>query len=92
VFLHKASFILWFGAMTIHVLAYAPRLPRLIAAEVRGTPDPENGGYVGAGRHASRAVAALGGRGMRLGLLIASLLCGLVIAMLTVHLAGNWHR
>jgi hypothetical protein len=29
---------------------------------------------------------------MRLGLLIASLLCGLVIAMLTVHLAGNWHH
>jgi hypothetical protein len=28
--LHKASFILWFGVMTIHVLAYAPRLPRLL--------------------------------------------------------------
>jgi hypothetical protein len=25
VFLHKASFILWFGLMTIHVLAYLPR-------------------------------------------------------------------
>ncbi len=28
--LHKASFILWFGVMTVHVLAYAPRLPRLL--------------------------------------------------------------
>jgi hypothetical protein len=28
--LHKAAFIVWFGCMTIHVLAYAPRLPRLL--------------------------------------------------------------
>ena len=32
----------------------------------------------------------LGTRGTRLALLIASLLAGLVIALLTVHLAGNW--
>jgi hypothetical protein len=32
----------------------------------------------------------LGGRATRLALLIASLLGGLVIALLTVHLAGNW--
>jgi len=31
-FLHKASFVLWFGAMAIHVLAYAWRLPRLLRA------------------------------------------------------------
>jgi hypothetical protein len=30
--LHKASFIVWFVVMSIHVLVYAPRLPRLIAA------------------------------------------------------------
>jgi len=30
------------------------------------------------------------GRGTRLALLIASLLAGLVIALLTVHLAGKW--
>lgn len=29
-FLHKASFVLWFGVMTVHVIAYAPRLPRLL--------------------------------------------------------------
>ncbi len=47
-FLHKASFVLWFGVMTIHVLNYAPRLPRLLSerwdyrdtAPVRGVPMP----------------------------------------------------
>jgi len=30
--LHKASFVVWFVVMSIHVLVYAPRLPRLMAA------------------------------------------------------------
>src|ERR1700722_5686541 len=34
--LHKGSFILWFCVMAVHVLAYVPRLPRLLAAEARG--------------------------------------------------------
>jgi hypothetical protein len=88
-FLHKASFVIWFCAMTIHVLAYLPRLPRLIASEAAGEtegPAPRPGrGYGG------RAAAALGGRGLRLALLVASLVAGLVIAMLTVHLAVPWH-
>jgi hypothetical protein len=82
---HKASFILWFGAMTIHVLAYVSRLPRLLYAEARGTATPQNGGWP----HA-RAAQVLGGRGVRLSLLIASLAAGLVIALLTVRLAGAW--
>jgi len=70
--LHKATFILWFGAMAIHVLAYIRRLPRLLSAEARGgTP-------------------AIGGRGVRLSLLTASLAAGLVIALLTVHDVGVW--
>ena len=89
-FLHKASFALWFCAMAIHVLWYVPRLPRLLGRELRGVGDPEDSGYAGSGRHSSRAVAVLGGRGVRLGLLTASLLGGLVIALLTVHLAGRW--
>jgi hypothetical protein len=91
--LHKASFILWFCAMTVHVLAYVPRLPGLLAAEARGVALPEGGtdGHAGAGRHAHRAMEVLGGKGTRLALLIASLLAGLVIALLTVHLAGQWH-
>jgi hypothetical protein len=88
---HRLSFIAWLAAMAIHVLAYLPRLPRLLAAEVRGVslPDGETG-QPGARRHARQAMRALGGRGARLALLIASLLAGLVIALLTVHLAGNW--
>jgi hypothetical protein len=30
--LHKASFVAWFVLMSIHVLVYAPRLPRLVSA------------------------------------------------------------
>jgi hypothetical protein len=87
--LHKASFILWFCAMAIHVLAYVPRLPGLLAAEARGAARP--GGAAG-GRHARRAMEVLGGRRARLALLTASLLAGLVIALFTVHLAGNWEQ
>jgi hypothetical protein len=32
--LHKASFIVWFGAMTIHVLTYTPRAARYVLADV----------------------------------------------------------
>ena len=31
--LHKASFVIWFGAMAIHVLVYSPRLLRLLHSE-----------------------------------------------------------
>ncbi len=31
--LHKASFVFWLGAMGIHVLVYARRLPRLLVSE-----------------------------------------------------------
>jgi hypothetical protein len=89
-FLHKASFILWFCAMAVHVLWYAPRLPRLLSRELRGVGDPEDSGYATGGRYSSRTAAVLGGRGVRLTLLIASLLAGLVIALLTVHLVGQW--
>lgn len=37
--MHKASFIVWFGAMTIHVLAYVWRLPRLASADFRSDAD-----------------------------------------------------
>jgi len=35
--LHKASFIVWFGATSVHVLAHAPRLPRLLRSRIPGT-------------------------------------------------------
>lgn len=34
--LHKASFIVWFGAAGVHVLAHATRLPRLLRASAAG--------------------------------------------------------
>ena len=72
--LHRLSFIAWLFFMAVHVLAYVWRLPRLLAAEAR----------------TGRAMEVLGGRGTRLALLVASLLAGLVIALLTVHLTGKW--
>jgi hypothetical protein len=89
---HRISFFAWLFFIAIHVLAYVPRLPRLLAAEARGVTLPEGatGGHADAGRHARRTMEILSGRGTRLILLIASLLGGLVIALLTVHLAGRW--
>jgi hypothetical protein len=77
IFLHKASFVLWFGVMTIHVLVYAPRLPRLLL-----------GGHAAA--RAGRAGAVLGGRAARWLLLAASLACGLILAAATLHLTTRW--
>jgi hypothetical protein len=33
--LHKASFVVWFGTMTVHVLAYTGKLPALATADWR---------------------------------------------------------
>jgi hypothetical protein len=90
--LHRLSFIAWLFFMAIHVLAYVWRLPTILAAEARGVSLSEGGagGQTAAGRHARRAAEVLGGRGTRLALLVASLLAGLVIALLTVHLTGKW--
>jgi len=35
--LHKASFIVWFGAASVHVLAHISKLPRLLRSRVTGT-------------------------------------------------------
>jgi hypothetical protein len=68
------------------------RLPGLLVAEARGvsSPEAETGVRVVAGRPGRRAMEVLGGRGARVALLVASLLAGLVIALLTVHLTGKW--
>jgi hypothetical protein len=76
-FLHKASFVLWFGAMTVHVLAYVRRLPRLARGDLASR----------AGRWANQVLA---GRAARWLLLTASILAGLLLAMLTIHRAGAW--
>jgi hypothetical protein len=73
-FLHKASFVLWFGVMTIHVLNYAPRLPRMLGARAE---------------HNGRAVAVPGGAGRWL-LLAASLAVGIGVAAVTMQLSARW--
>jgi hypothetical protein len=72
-FLHKASFVLWFGAMTIHVLTYAWRLPRILL----GAPDSR----------LRRRPAASGIRWLAVGV---SLIGGLVITLLAMHLTTGW--
>jgi hypothetical protein len=75
-FLHKASFILWFGVMTIHVLAYAPRLPRLLLRSLdRRHPSPS-----------SAPGASI--RWLALGLAIG---CGVLVAAATMHLSAQWN-
>jgi hypothetical protein len=74
-FLHKASFALWFGVMTIHVLSYAPKLPRMLSARY----NPGNG----------QEAAVPGGPGRWL-LLGASLAAGIGVAALTMHLSTRW--
>jgi hypothetical protein len=37
--LHKASFVVWVGAMTIHVLAYSLRAGRFVLADFAGRPE-----------------------------------------------------
>ena len=89
---HRISFLAWLFFIVIHVLAHIPRLPRLLAADARGVTLTQSGtgGHAGIQPRSGRALEVLGGRGSRLALLIASLLAGLVIALLTVHLAGQW--
>ncbi len=76
-FAHKAAFVLWFAVMTIHVLAYIWRLPRLLAGDLRS-----RGGY--------RAREVLAGRRARWLLLTASVLTGVLLAVLTFHQAEAW--
>jgi hypothetical protein len=86
-FLHKAFFVLWFCAMTIHVLAYVWRLPALVGADLRGHR-AVNHSDVNRGVNRTREILA--GRRARWLLLGASILAGLAIALATLHLAVPW--
>jgi hypothetical protein len=74
-FLHKATFILWFGVMTIHVVNYAPRLPRMLAARP--------------GRGAERAPLLFSGPARWLALAVA-VAVGVGVAALATHLSAKW--
>jgi len=77
-FLHKASFVLWFGVMTVHVLNYAPRLPRMLTARTARTAS-------GASHD-----GAVPGRVARWLVLAASLAVGVGVAALTMHMSSYW--
>jgi hypothetical protein len=76
---HRATFLAWAAVMAVHVLAYARRLPRLIAADL--------------GRRTSRhGIPAPAGTAVRWTLLAGSLAAGLVIAFTGTPLASGWTR
>jgi hypothetical protein len=73
--LHKASFIAWFGLMTIHVLGHVLEVPNL------AFPD---------WRRAGGREATLAGSGLRIVLLCGAVVAGLALALATISLAGPW--
>jgi hypothetical protein len=73
--LHKAAFIAWFAVMTIHVLNYAPRLPRLLGARPAGP--------------GSAAVSVAGAR-IRCLALALSLAAGAGVAAAAMNLSVGW--
>jgi hypothetical protein len=77
-FLHKGFFVVWAGAMTIHVLAYLWRLPSLVASDVPGA------------RRMRGAATAVGGSALRWSVTAAGLGGGLVLAVLFAHLSSSW--
>jgi hypothetical protein len=74
--LHKASFVVWFFATAVHVLAHLRELPRRAAADWR--------------RRAVRSGVRLPGGGWRQILLAASIVAGAVLALATVRYAQPW--
>lgn len=75
--LHRTTFALWFVVILIHVHFYIGRLSRAVSS-----------GLLGRVRDQGRQ--ALGGRAARWLLLTASVIAGVILAMLTYHQAGVW--
>lgn len=76
-FLHKASFVVWFGAMTVHVLGHVLQAARSTAEEYRRVADPR----------------ARRRRAVRTGAVVASLVVGVGLAAALLPSASTWrHR
>ena len=84
-FLHKASFVIWFCLMTVHVLAYVWRVPGLIAADFSSHRAPARGRDGGTG-----AALPPAGRAARWAAVTVALVSGLILAAATLHLAVPW--
>jgi len=76
--LHKASFVVWLSAMTVHVLAYALQLPHLVQADWGGKRTP--GTLL---RHGLLAFSLVAG--------FTLALATLSLAAPWTHLAGGFH-
>ena len=75
---HKASFILWFGAMTVHVLAHLGQTARVAPRDwLRRTRRAEAGGQGS-------------GAGTRQWLLAASLVAGTLLGFVLLSRVGPW--
>ena len=72
-FLHKATFVLWFGAMAIHILGHLLETARLLPADI-----------------APKTRRLVPGAGLRQLLVIASLVVGVVLAMIIGPHAQGW--
>ena len=73
---HTVSFIVFLVLAGLHVLAYALRMPRLVSADFRRTPEGDR----------------TRGRDLRLSLLVGAVVAGLVLATATLPLAHSWER
>ena len=67
--LHKASFILWFVAMTVHVLGHILDTPALAIADYRSTPGAE----------------LVSGTWLRRLATVATLVTGIVLAVVVIN-------
>lgn len=74
--IHKASFVFWFGLMTIHVLAYFMKAGSLALPELNRKP----------GAHSVR----ISGRTARIVLVTGSLIIGVLLGLFEWHLAAPW--
>jgi hypothetical protein len=84
-FLHKASFALWFAVMTVHVLNYAPRLPGILTS--RGAAGAGGSGDVATGYCPGKPVPRRAARWL---LLAVSLAVGVGVAAVTMHTSSYW--
>jgi hypothetical protein len=74
---HKASFILWFGAMTIHVLGHALETPALALGDLRAR---------------FRRARPVPGTGLRTALVGLALAAGVPLAIASLGWAHHWQH
>lgn len=86
---HKASFVVWFGVTTVHVLTYIWRVPSLVAADWR-----RRSRSTGHGRRNGWAATEYSGRipgaGLRRTGIALVLAAGAVVAAASAPSAGPW--